>query len=135
VISDDLTTEVAPLAAEEQAYVLVEQARLRCERFRDCAGTDGERVVLGRVHREIGMAGWLASAALEPARRLSLLTAARRYALTPVVHSRSTHALVAAAIEGEDAVTEALTLDGDSDDLHSARLHLLCAMELLADLV
>jgi hypothetical protein len=126
------TIEIAQLKADERAYVLVEQARLRCERFQHGVSTDAERLVLERIHRELGMAGWLVSSRLDPVRRLSHLAAAHRHAMTPTLHTTDAHALAAVVIEGEDAVVAALTRDPGSDHMHVAHLHLLCAMELLA---
>jgi hypothetical protein len=135
-MSHTLTTiEVAQLEGDAHAYVLVEQARLRCEEFHHSVGTDAERLTLERIHREIGMAGWLVSSTLAPVSRLRLLAAAHRQATTPTLHLRLAHALAAVVIEGEDAVVAALTRDTGSDHMHLAHLHLLCAMELLAALV
>jgi hypothetical protein len=129
------TTEIAQLKGDQHAYVLVEQARLRCERFQQSVATDAERFALEQIHRELGMAGWLISSTLDPVRRLSLLAAAHLLATTPAVHHIRAHALAAIVIEGEDAVVAALTRDTGSDHMHLAHLHLLCAMELLAALL
>jgi Tfp pilus assembly protein PilW len=129
------TTEIAQLGGDEQAYVLVEQARLRCEQFHRNAGTDAERFALEQIHRELGMAGWMVSSTLDSMRRRSLLAAAHRQAKSPALHRLDVHALAAIVIEGEDAVVAALTRDAGSDHMHLAHLHLLCAMELLAALL
>jgi hypothetical protein len=127
--------EVAQLEADEHAYMLLEQARLRCEHFRDGVGTVDERVALERIHRELGMAGRSASAELDPARRRQLLAEAHRHAITPRLHSRHAHALAAVVIGGEDAVVAALARDADNDHMHLAHLHLICALEQLAALI
>ncbi len=135
-MSRTLTTiEIEQLHSEDQAYVLVEQARLRCEEFHRSVGTDAERLALEQIHRELGMAGWLISSTLDPVRRLSLLATAHVQATIATPHPRHAHALAAIVIEGEDAVVAALTRDTGSDHMHLAHLHLLCAMELLAALL
>jgi len=135
-MSSTLTTsEIAELTGEEHAYVLVEQARLRCERFHRMVGTDADRLALEQIHRELGMAGMSISSSLDPVRRLSLLAAAHWQATNPTLHARHAHALAAVVIEGEDAVVAALTRDTGSDHMHLAHLHLLCAMEQLGALL
>jgi hypothetical protein len=129
------TVEIAQLTGDEHAYVLVEQARLRCEHFHDSVGTDTERLALEQIHRELGMAGWLISSPLDSLRRLPLLAEAHLQAAIPTLHPRPAHTLAAAVIEGEDAVVAALMYDTGSDHMHLAHLHLLCAMELLAALL
>ena len=127
--------EIAQLEVDEHAYILVEQARLRCEHFRDSVGTVDERVSLVQIHRELGMAGWLVSAELDPARRRQLLAAAHQHAITSRLHPRQAHALAAVVIEGEDAVAAALARDADNDHMHLAHLHLISALEQLAALI
>ena len=129
------TTEIAHLTGDQQAYVLVEQARLRCEHFHGNAGADAERFALEQIHRELGMAGWMISSTLDPVQRLPLLAAAHLQATAPALHHIDAHALAAVVIEGEDAVVAALTRDAGSDHMHLAHLHLLYAMELLAALL
>lgn len=129
------TGEIAQLTGDEHAYVLVEQARLRCEHFRSSVGTGTERLALEQIHRELGMAGWLISSPLDSVRRLSLLAAAHLQATIPTLHPRQAHTLAAVVIEGEDAVVATLMHDTGSDHMHLAHLHLLYAMELLAALL
>jgi hypothetical protein len=129
------TSEIAQLTGDEHAYMLVEQARLRCEDFHDSVGTDTERLALEQIHRELGMAGWLISSPLDRFRRLPLLAAAHLQATIPTLHPRQAHTLAAVVIEGEDAVLAALMHDTGSDHMHLAHLHLLYAMELLAALL
>jgi hypothetical protein len=129
------TVEIAQLTGDEHAYMLVEQARLRCEHFHDSVATDTERLALEQIHRELGMAGWLISSPLDSVRRLGLLAAAHLQATIPTLHPRQAHTLAAIVIEGEDAVVAALMHDTGSDHMHLAHLHLLYAMELLAALL
>jgi hypothetical protein len=129
------TSEIAQLTGDEHAYLLVEQARLRCEDFHDSVGTDTERLALEQIHRELGMAGWLISSPLDRLRRLPLLAEAHLQATIPRLHPRQAHTLAAVVIEGEDAVLAALLHDTGGDHMHLAHLHLLYAMELLAALL
>ena len=58
---------------ESRAYVLIEEARLRCERLEGA----GPQQRFHEVHREVGMAGLLASSKLPSWSRQVLLEAAR----------------------------------------------------------
>ena len=115
-------------------YVLLEQARLRCAIYQATSSGTAERVAFGRIHRELGLAGWCASEELDPARRLRLLAAAHQLAIGPMRHPGRAPALAAIMIEAEDAVATALARTPD-EHLHDARMHLLRAMELIAALV
>jgi hypothetical protein len=120
--------------ADGRAYALLEQARLRCGQFRGVSTAPEEHRKLGRIHRELGLAGWCASSELAPARRLPLLAGAHEYAMQTTDEPGRVHALAAIMIEAEDAVTAALG-DSPSDHMHNARMHLLWAMELVAALI
>jgi hypothetical protein len=116
------------------AYMLLEEARLRCERLTAQAGTEAEYASLRRIHRELGMAGWLASTGIDASRRLALLSSARRRSTQPMPYaSNSTHALAGTTISAEDAIGRSLTATQDSDHMHLAHLHVLHAEELLSD--
>jgi hypothetical protein len=114
---------------QERAYALLEEARLRCEQYMAGRHTDADRVSLREIHRELGLAGWQAGTELDVNRRLALLDGARQRSTTAMFHpAQSSHALVAAAIIAEDALADTQW----NEHLHLARLHLLCAMGLLA---
>jgi len=116
-----------PQEGEEQAYTLLEEARLRCEQL--TADEPEDRVSLRKIHRELGLAGWLASSELAPDRRLALLDNAHQRSTTALLHpAQSPHALATAAITADDALADT----EQTEHLHLAHLHLLCAMGLLA---
>lgn len=114
------------------AYVRLEEARLRCEHLAAQAATEHQRGSLRGIHRELGMAGWLASSGLDSDQRLWLLGTARRRSQRPVLGTTNAiHALAATTIRAEDAVARNLSTGDPSDELHLAHLHLLHAEELL----
>lgn len=66
-----------PTLPDENAYRLIEEARLRSLRRLDsCTGED-ERRRWSSVHRELGMAGYLASGEIPPSKRVDLLARAK----------------------------------------------------------
>lgn len=64
----------------QHAYVLLEEARLRCE-YLLVNASGSRRRWLQQLHRELGTAGYCASAALGTGERLQLLERARRRSL------------------------------------------------------
>lgn len=69
-------------------YVLLEEARLRCEQLlADAAGAERRR--LHRLRSELGMAGYWVSGELVPGKRLQLLEHARRRSLATAAADRT----------------------------------------------
>jgi hypothetical protein len=118
-------------ASDGPTYALLEQARLCCAHLRATSTEPDEHLALGRIHRELGLAGWCASFELDSVSRRSLLATAQQQAVNPMRDPGRVHALAAIMIEAEDAVTTALARTA-SDHMHDARMHLLWAMELIA---
>jgi hypothetical protein len=74
------------------AYVRLEEARLRCERLAAQASTEADYVSLRRIHRELGMAGWLAGNRCGPSARAAEQRAATIHATDAVrLKPNSTH--------------------------------------------
>ena len=118
-----------PGDGEELAYVLLEEARLRCEQLIAAARSESDRASRREMHRELGMAGWLASSEIDVDRRLALLDRAHQQSTTALTHpAHSPHALAGAVISAEDALSGI----EQTEALHLAHLHLLGAMGLLA---
>jgi len=119
------------LTQEEQecrAYVLIEEARLRCERV-DCAMVDGW---LGDLHREVGMAGLCASSRLEGWSRQILLEAARARSESPIRGVPDAETTVEIALgRARTAVEQCLTMPEKVDHMRQAHLHLRAARDLL----
>jgi hypothetical protein len=111
--------------------VLLEEARLRCERLRADAGSDTERYSLNAIHKHLGMSGWAASSALDPPRRQALLARAQKQSGKGGTRTTAEHALVEVVIDAEDVVTDGLGCAEEIDHLHLAHVHLLHAMDLL----
>lgn len=116
---------------DELAYTLLEEARLRCEQLVAEAGTRSERMVLGWIHRELGMAGWLVSSQLVPDRRLARLADAHHRSDRAISAVDRPGTLAEVVICGEDAVAEQLVHGDLSDDLQRTHRHLLRAIDML----
>ena len=115
-----------PQNRDARAYVLLEEARLRCEALRADARTPARSATLNRLHRELGLAGLFTSSNLPSSVRHTLLADA---------HQRCTEALADDAIDAlalvmrrsEDAVDDGLVAPGLSDHMDLAHVHLLRA--------
>jgi len=115
-------------AVELEAYALLEAARLRCERLPQ-EFTNHE--LLLAIHRDLGMAGYLVSMAVDPVVRARCLAAAyscvaeRRWDPGLMLEAVFDDALIAS-----DAIGAALIRD-PADHLCRAHRHTLAAVELL----
>lgn len=121
-----------PEPADELAYLLLEEARLRSFAIWNAAGGDDAAPVLRDVHRELGLAAYLASAELDPDRRQERHKRARRLAAEPVtdpVRALGHTTEAAAEILGHGSVAPELT-----DHLQQAAQHLASARRLIARL-
>jgi len=113
------------------AYLLLEEARLRCEALRE-ASSGAQRDALHRLHREIGRAGLLASARIPTYTRHELLAQARVACAGATADRReATRALVLVVGRAQRAVERALGPPELSDHIGRARRHVLGALELL----
>jgi hypothetical protein len=120
---------------EQAAYVLLEEARLRCERLRDRAESGTERRALRTLHREIGLAGFAVSANLAAGRRRESLALARqRSARVPPDESGGPRVLAYLLEQADRAVEDGLNAAAVTDHVQLAQGHLLQARDLLAAL-
>jgi hypothetical protein len=113
-------------------YVLVEEARLRCEALRASARSDERRRELRRLHRDLGLSGLYVSANIPSETRRALLSR---------VHSRcdrpgrarggSARGLERTVRRAVRALGRAVARDGSAEHLELAQLHLLRAMEFV----
>jgi hypothetical protein len=122
-----------PLGArDERAYALLEAARLQCEAVRERAASDTQWQALHRVHRQIGLAGLLASSRIPTSTRQALLAHAHAGAAGGGRDWRDPlRGLVAAVTAAEEAVQRADVPRELSDHMHLAQGHLREARELL----
>lgn len=116
---------------EEVAYVLLEEARLRCERLREQTSADAARRPLDILHRELGLAGFCASAHLSSQRRQHALAMARQQFEPARATLPEFGGLPRLVERAEHAIQECLIAPGLSDHMHEAHLHLIAARELL----
>jgi hypothetical protein len=120
-------------AREERAYLLLEEARLLCERLHACGDQDAEYLI-SPLHRQLGLAGYFASSSIRAVRRHALLDRARSRARAADHLQRPpdiVRALVGVSRIACDAVGDALGVEVLSDHMHLAHVHLLSAQELL----
>jgi hypothetical protein len=90
---------------DERAYLLLEEARLRCEALRDGTSNDEERRRLASLYGELGLAAFLVSSDIPPRRRRALLELARTQSARPASEpSDPAHALVALTLRAQAAM-------------------------------
>lgn len=122
------------IAADHQAYRLLEEARLRCLRLLGTAEMERRRERLRDVYRWIGMAGYLASSRIPSGQRLALLGDAKAAAEAGPTGSggeggeAALARLVAAA---GAALDRAPAVPGMTDHVPQAAEHLARAREAL----
>ena len=124
--------------SEELAYVLLEEARLRCrallEEERDSSDDSG-LVTIEDLYCDLGIAGYYVSARLEPNRRRELLAHARARSRLrndpnhpsgePVLELTDVTAAATRSVE------RALAVTGLLDHIHLAHVHVMSACETL----
>lgn len=120
-----------PYQRDARAYVLVEEARLRCEALRAAARDEARGHELRRLHRELGLAGLYASANVPSRTRRALLGGVHDRCDQPGASIASTGGLLRTMRRALRAARRSLTKDGPADHMELARLHLLRAMEFL----
>lgn len=125
-------------SSEELAYLLLEEARLRCKSL--LAAEHGhheypDSLTLTGLYGDLGIAGYYASARLEPRRRRQLLAQARARSGMLSAASDDSEDAVRALAEVTAAATRtverALTITGLLDHVHLAHLHVMAACETL----
>ena len=131
----------APVNAESletrdaRAYVLLEEARLRCERLRAGAATAGSRKAFDCLHQELGLAGFSASSNLRAQVRHALLADAHKRCGKRVMAAvDDLDALALVVVDAKRAVGRGLVTPGLSDHMQLAQVHLLHGQELLEEL-
>lgn len=140
-MADTQTSLQHGTSSEELAYMLLEEARLRCEALLDDAAlldddyggrVDLDGLSLSGLYGDLGIAGYYASARLEPARRKQLLAQAHarcnRCSGSSAASVRALSDVTAAATR---TVERALTVSGLLDHMHLAHIHVMSASEAL----
>lgn len=125
----------APPHRDDEAYVLLEEARLRCLRLRDEAVAEPRLAMLAVAYREFGMAGYMASSRIPSERRLRLLAEARERCGRATGTAHPLRALMQLAASAAIAVERALVAPGITDHLQTAAEHLVRARVALGDLL
>jgi hypothetical protein len=104
---------------EEAAYVLLEEARLRCAALLARAVRSRERQPLSAIHRELGLAGFFVSESLTSRRRQTALALAHRRCVKAGADVDPLRSLKTLAKRARCAVEDALVALGLSDHVHS----------------
>ncbi len=122
-----------PLESRDQrAYVALEEARLRCEKLRAHASTRAQQDGLHRLHRELGLAGLLASSNIPARVRLALLSDAHERCTRPVFDADDELQDVTLLINrAEQCVGLGFDCLDLSDPMRLAHVHLLRGREVL----
>jgi hypothetical protein len=122
-------------SSEELAYMLLEEARLRCKSLLEeerATSDDVGTLTVDRLYADLGIAGYFASARLEPGRRRELL--AHAYARSrrhDGLDGGSVRQLTDVTAAATRSVERALTLTGLLDHIHLAHVHVMSACETL----
>jgi hypothetical protein len=119
-------------SSEELAYMLLEEARLRCQLLLEDGHDsyiDPDGLSMNGLYGDLGIAGYYASARLEPARRRQLLAQAR--ARSDRGDATSVRALADVTAAATRTVERALTITGLLDHMHLAHIHVMSACEAL----
>jgi hypothetical protein len=121
-------------SSEELAYMLLEEARLRCESLvedRSEADPDPDCLSMTGLYGDIGIAGYYASARLDPARRKVLLAQAHARCHCGGGTASSVRALAEVTAAATRTVERALTVTDQLDHMHLAHIHMMSACEAL----
>jgi hypothetical protein len=119
-------------SSEELAYMLLEEARLRCRSLHEDSQDsyiDADGLTINGLYSDLGIAGYYASARLEPARRRQLL--AQAHARSDRGDASSVRALADVTAAATRTVERALTITGLLDHMHLAHIHVMSACEAL----
>jgi hypothetical protein len=119
-------------SSEELAYMLLEEARLRCRSLLEESHDsyiDPDGVSVNGLYGDLGIAGYYASARLEPARRRQLL--AQAHARSDRGDASPVRALADVTAAATRTVERALTITGLLDHMHLAHIHVMSACEAL----
>jgi hypothetical protein len=119
-------------SSEELAYMLLEEARLRCRSLLEDSQDsyiDPDGLSINGLYGDLGIAGYYASARLEPARRRQLL--AQAHARSDRGDASSVRALADVTAAATRTVERALTITGLLDHMHLAHIHVMSACEAL----
>jgi hypothetical protein len=128
---DDGPLTPTNLSLDEAAYVLIEEARIHCARLEPTLGPQSAGWFVA-VHREIGLAGYFTSEGITSSisrqlRGVAAVRSASSHGTTPLGELASMTRWALRAIELALASTDCV------DPIHLAHVHLLNAMELIAD--
>jgi hypothetical protein len=128
----DGTPAESLLRCEKDAYILLEETRLRCERMLQTAG---DQQPLRALHRELGLAGFLASSNLPSDKRREALARARDRVCAGAAEAGDIGALPALVDRARLALESGLIAPEFTEHVHLAHVHALRARDLLTKLL
>ena len=122
-------------SSEELAYLLIEEARLRCKFLLDRiyeTDADPDGLSLTGLYGDLGIAGYYASARLEPGRREELLAQAHARCDRQADGAEgSVRVLADVTAAATRTVERSLSVTGPLDHMHLAHIHVMSACEAL----
>jgi hypothetical protein len=113
------------------AYMLVEEARLRCEVLREGLPCTARWQRLRELHRELGLAGLAASEMIFPVARQALLDQAHRRSAGAGTAAGDWRALMQLMRHALRVMDRAFVASGAAEDITVAQWHLVSALELV----
>ena len=123
---------LSPFERDARVYMVLEEARLRCEVLQAVAAAHAQRRELRRLHRDVGLAGLHISATMpsELRRRLLAHVHARhdRLSANQAGAARGLHRVLRRASR---ELTRAIARGGAAEHRELAQLHLVRATELV----
>jgi hypothetical protein len=115
------------------AYLLLEEARLRLERILTRSDATAVRQRRLKLHRELGLAGFVASASIPRGRRLAAAARAHEWCFRDTAVEQNGEPMLLTLVgQALRAVEDGLAVPTLSDQMHLTHVHLLNAQELLA---
>ena len=110
----------AQRADEALAYVLLEEGRVVCERLSGRVASAGEIAALRAIHRDVGLAGYLASDRMAPSLRRSLVALVHDRGMVDGMSDRAAFEhLLLLCLHAADVLDRAVAAHG-GPDLRSA---------------
>jgi hypothetical protein len=133
LIAEPSTCEDAERADEALAYVLLEEARLVCERLRDAEPDEG---IFGEVHADVGMGAYDASDRMEPGLRSALLGLVRERDIASVMDdAEASEHLLRLCLHATEVLDRAVRGPRQGPDLRAARVRAHDAVAAVSSLL
>lgn len=132
----DPACEDAERADEALAYVLLEEARLVCERLRDGAPGAGDDAMLAEIHADVGLGAYDASDRMDPSLRVALLDLVRERDIASVMDdAEAREHLLLLCLHATEVLDRAVSVPRQGPDLRGARVRAHAAVTSVSAVV